>query len=197
MTEEQAPYEAGTAQSALQPADQPATTRSDFITVKISAQSVGARHRFAELVAHILTGSQMQPDRDAIEVFGTMDESTTRFLAQLEQKDGRIRELVAQNHDLADDLALRHEQFADCEGRRQKLVLELEAEQAVCKALESRIADVASRKLALQVAHGDVAPDQYEARRKIEVNGVRDFVGAVRAQLQLPRAMAPTGSARR
>jgi hypothetical protein len=50
----------------------------------------------------------------------------------------------------------------------------------VASALEKRLAEVEARKLALAVAHGDVAPEAYERRRQIAVEGVRSFVAATR-----------------
>ena len=63
---------------------------------------------------------------------------------------------------------------------RQEAVLEAVKERNVSDALEARLGEVASRKLALAVAHGDVAPELYEGRRRAEIEGVRNLVAALR-----------------
>lgn len=99
------------------------------------------------------------------------DENWVRRIWELEQELVRVAELMNQSED-----------------DRSKATLALEHEQIVTKALEARLGEVSTRRLALQVFHGDVAPDQFEARRRIEVDGVRSFVASVRSSIKaLPR----------
>lgn len=58
--------------------------------------------------------------------------------------------------------------------------LDKNKEAKIAAVLEARLGEVTGRKLALQVAHGDVPPEQFEQRRKIEVEGIRNLIAALR-----------------
>jgi len=170
-----------------QEADEQPEERHDPVTVTIHGPPNARPDLLGQLLAAILTDSSIVVEAAGdgrVRVHGYVQADVDEFLEHNTRRIAELEELVRD-----DELALKR-----LHGLEAALRQELEVERAVTAALEARLSLVGARSLALAVAHGDIPPDQFEARRKIDVNGVRDFVGAVRTQLQ-PRQMRATDGA--
>lgn len=153
-----------------------------LVTVDIHGDDPGA-DTLAKLLNCILVDCALDklPEKGHRRLAGWVDAHIDDFVSQIAERDVALREVRA---DLEDE---RNSRIVT-ERAYKGAVERADCEAAVANALEQRLGDVSARKVALAVAHGDVPPDQYEARRRIEVNGIRDFVAAVRSRL-MPRQL--------
>lgn len=158
MSEEQQEYDAGV------PTDRPdyeGPVQWPPVTVRIDGPGEGSgKVALGDLLCHILAeGSRVISPDGTVRVMGYIDESLFDFVETLREKEEEVGKLKAEV---------------------DRLELLAAKERRVAGALESRLGTVTAQKLALAVAHGDVAPEQFENRRKIEVEGVRNLVAALR-----------------
>lgn len=144
------------------------TPRYPPVCVTVTCSNKRGRERLATLIEHVLgpTSSSSPTGDIGIVVQGFIDGPIEEFVDELEKMRARILEL---------EHGLDVEQNA-----KEEAILELMKERRVTEVLESRLGTVASQRIALAVAHGDVPPEQFENRRKIEVEGVRNLVAALR-----------------
>jgi len=151
-------------------AEQEADIRWPPVTVKIDGPQGAGKTRLGKLLSAVLAEATMvdQEGRGdgSVSVMGYVDGPIENFLDQLAKKDAEIDRLGASINDSEDE--------------RHKAVLQAAENEAVADALEKRLAEVEGRKLALAVAHGDIAPEAYDRRRQIAVEGVRSYVAAAR-----------------
>jgi hypothetical protein len=148
------------------------------VTVAIDGPQGSGKSVLGHLLSAILVDSNLVDlEIDGrVHVVGYVDESVREFVERLAAAEKRVTELKAA-------VESAHMTIRALSEERHKAVLAHELEGRVSRVLEGRLGELAARKLALAVAHGDVAPAAYEGRRKMEVAAVREFVATTRNEL--------------
>lgn len=175
MSETQEPYVTELRQIAdEQRADGAEAQRQDAearwppVSVTIQGPAREPCERLAQLLIHILGQPcpAIEEIPGQIRLIGFVDGPIEDFLNQLAEKDAKIEKLGAVIHDLEDLRVTFEARFHEA--------------ATIADALESRLAEVEGRKLALAVAHGDVPPENFERRRQVAIEGIRAFVATIR-----------------